>query len=67
MQWTAVSGATTYDIYIGTTSSPGFIGTINATAVRVTGFRSATVYYWKVVARTPSGSFSSAVGSFKTN
>ena len=44
MKWSAVTGATTYDIYIGTTPTPARIGSINATAVTVSGFRSATVY-----------------------
>jgi hypothetical protein len=67
MQWSAVSGALTYDIYVGTTPTPGRIGSVNATSVRVTGFRSNTVYYWKIVARTAAGSLSSAVASFRTN
>lgn len=67
MQWTAVSGATAYDIYIGTTTSPARIGTVGGTAVYVSGFRSGTLYYWKVVARTGTGSASSAVASFTTN
>ena len=67
MQWTAVSGATAYDIYIGTTNSPARIGTVGATAVYVSGFRSGTLYYWKVVARTATGYASSALASFTTN
>lgn len=67
MRWTAVQGAITYDVYIGTTAAPGRIGSVNATAVTVTGFQPATLYYWKVVARTPDSSFSSVVASFRTN
>jgi hypothetical protein len=68
MQWSAVSGALAYDIYIGTTASrQSRIGSVNATSVSVTGFRAGTVYYWRIVARTAAGSFSSSVGSFQTN
>lgn len=67
MQWTAVSGATGYDIYIGTNASPARIGTVSGTAVYVSGFRSGTLYYWKVVARTAAGSSSSTLASFTTN
>jgi len=67
MQWTAVTGAYAYDVYIGTTSSPGRIGSIGGTSASVSGFRSGTLYYWKVVARTASGSVSSPVWSFQTN
>lgn len=68
MQWSAVQGTTAYDLYIGTSaSSLSRIGSVNTTSVTVRGFRSGTVYYWKVVARTPSGSLSSSVASFRTN
>jgi hypothetical protein len=67
MQWSSVAGATVYDVYIGTTPSPGYAGSIGATSARVSGFGPRTLYYWKVVARTPSGSFSSPVVSFRTN
>ncbi len=67
MRWSAVSGASSYDIYIGTSPSPNFIGTVYSTGVNVRGFQPGTTYYWKVVARTPAGSLSSAVASFTTN
>ncbi len=66
MQWTAVPGATAYDLYVGTTASPPRIGTVGGTMVTVYGFQPGTLYYWKVVARTPTGSLSSAVASFQT-
>ena len=67
MSWSAVPGAVGYDLYVGTTSNPGKIGSLTGTSVTVRGFRAGTVYYWKVVARTGSGSVSSAVASFRTN
>ena len=67
MQWTAVTGAQAYDIFIGTTPVPAPIGTVRGTAVTVSGFQSGTLYYWKIVARTASGSVTSPVASFRTN
>jgi hypothetical protein len=66
MQWAAVQGATGYDLYVGTTTTPGRIGTVRGTSVTVSGFWPSTVFYWKVVARTPSGSVTSPVWSFGT-
>jgi hypothetical protein len=66
MQWTAVPGATVYDLYIGTNPSPSRIGTVSSTSVTVSGFRSGVTYYWKVVARSSTASSSSDVWSFRT-
>jgi hypothetical protein len=67
LSWTAVDGATSYDLYVGASSNPSRIGSVGGTSVNVSGFRSNTLYHWKVVARTRSGSVSSAVQSFRTN
>lgn len=66
LQWSGVSGATSYDVYVGTTANPGLIGSITGTAVRVSGFAGGTVYYWKIVAKGSTGSAASAVWSFQT-
>jgi hypothetical protein len=66
MQWRAVPSATAYEVYLGTQASPGMIGTVKTAAANVKGLRAGTVYYWKVVARTPIGPFSSVVRSFRT-
>jgi hypothetical protein len=66
MEWSAVPSATAYEVYVGTRASPGMIGTVKVTTAKVKGLRPGTVYYWKVVARTPIGLLGSAVGSFRT-
>jgi hypothetical protein len=66
LEWSEVPGATVYEVYLGTTGAPGIIGSVRGTAASVKGLRPATVYYWRVAARTPFGTFSSAVGSFQT-
>jgi len=56
LTWTAVSGATSYDVYFGAGSLPGTI-TANVTAASYgTGTLAAsTMYYWRVVPRNACG------------
>ena len=66
LAWSAVSGASTYDVYISTAPSPGLAGSIKGTSAQVMGTRANTVYYWKVIAHVGSSTVSSDVWSFKT-
>ncbi len=67
LNWAAVPGADSYEIYVGNTSIPVLLGSTRSTSVRIQGFESGTVYYWKIVARSSSASSTSAVWSFSTN
>lgn len=71
LTWNAVSGATGYDIYLGTTSNPTAViasnvsGTNYSYTVPVTA--TSTTYYWYVVPKNTAGSpttCSSSVSSF---
>ena len=55
LSWDAGVGATSYDVYFGTSSTPAFV--VNTTATTyITGILAAsTTYYWYVIARNPSG------------
>lgn len=54
LSWAAVSGATSYDVYFGTSSTPPFV--INQTGTSYTPTLSySTQYYWKVVAKNSAG------------
>jgi hypothetical protein len=66
LKWNAVSGALSYDLYFGTTSSPGLLGSVTTTSVNVGGLARGTTYYWKIVAKGTSGSSSSTVWWFRT-
>lgn len=66
LSWKPVTGASYYDLYVGTTASPSRIGSIVGSTVSVTGFRAGTKYYWKVVAHSASGISTSEVWSFTT-
>jgi hypothetical protein len=72
LQCGAVTGATQYQIYFGTSSTAlSLIATDTATGsvVRqaVLHLDAATTYYWRVVATNGGSSASSATWSFKTN
>ncbi len=69
IQWSAVSGATQYQVYFGSSSrSLSLYTTVNAPAVSTALYNLAagTTYYWQVVAIAGSSSASSAVWSFTT-
>src|SRR5581483_4916831 len=67
LSWSAASGATSYDVYFGTASSPAFYQNTTATSLAVSALANNTVYYWRVVAKNACGSAaSSATSSFTT-
>ena len=65
LTWNAGTGASSYDLYFGTSASPAFIATLNATSFTPT-LAANTTYYWKVVAKNAGGSTASGIASFST-
>lgn len=65
LTWSA-QHATSFDIYLGTSPNPPKILTDFVIPRATPTLKAATRYYWKVVAKSPSGSSSSAVGLFDT-
>lgn len=56
LKWNAVSGATSYDILIGTTNPPTTVAaTVITDSVVLTGAASNTTYYWYVVPKNLGG------------
>jgi hypothetical protein len=66
LQWGASSGATSYDVYLGTSSTPPLAGNTAATSYPAAALGDGTTYYWRVVARNSAGSTSSPTWSFTT-
>ena len=57
ISWTAVSTATSYDVYFGTSATPALVSTAQVGVSYSTGTLSAgTTYYWKVVPKNSGGS-----------
>lgn len=77
LNWTAGSGATSHEVYIGTDenavlnatkSSPEFKGTVSQPHFDLDGsYSSIPTYYWRVDEVTSSGTVKGAVYSFKLN
>ncbi|OWY21034.1 hypothetical protein C7N43_00940, partial [Sphingobacteriales bacterium UPWRP_1] len=70
LSWSAVSGATGYDVYFGTTSpAPTLVASNQAGTTYATGALSAlTTYYWRIVPRNSGGTATGCANwSFTTN
>jgi len=66
VSWAASSGATSYDVYFGTTTTPAFKGTTSATSLSVGKLGAGVIHYWRVVAKNSAGNTSGATWSFTT-
>jgi hypothetical protein len=66
LSWNAASGATSYDVYFGNSSSPPYLSNTTGTSYSLGALLSGTTYYWEIVARNSVGSTSSATWSFTT-
>lgn len=69
ISWTAVSGATAYDLYFGTTSTPALVGNVAVNKAYLNSLSPNTTYYWYVVPKNTGGSAtgcSSTVYTFTT-
>jgi hypothetical protein len=66
LKWETPVGATSYDVYFGTSPSPAFVTNVTTNSYTPPTLASNTTYYWQVVARNTVGTASSAVYSFTT-
>ncbi|TVQ28386.1 MAG: hypothetical protein EA382_02065, partial [Spirochaetaceae bacterium] len=67
LSWTAASGATVYDVYIGVGSIPDSpTATVAGTSHTLGTLSYNTTYQWRIVARNEGGSSTSSTWSFTT-
>jgi hypothetical protein len=67
LSWTAIAGATSYDVYFGTAAQPAFYANTAGTALKPSPLSAGTTFRWFVVARSASGvSSPSSTFSFTT-
>ena len=57
LTWAAVSGATSYDVYFGTASTPPFVANTSATSYVATTPATGT-YYWQIRPKSSAGTAS---------
>ncbi len=64
LTWNSSAGATSYDVYIGTTNPPTSLTTnVTTTTVNLTGGASSTLYYWYIVPKSTNGTLASCASS----
>ena len=66
LTWNAAAGATSYDIYFGTSSSPPQVANTVGTSYAPGTLSQDTAYYWRIVAQNGAGAASSATWEFNT-
>lgn len=66
LTWTTVSGAASYDVYLGASNPPPLAGNATCTSYSPQALANNTTYYWQVVPKGASGLVPSAVQSFTT-
>ena len=67
LSWSAAAGASSYDLYFGTASTPPLLINTTQTSYTTPNLNVGTTYYWKVVAKNGVGSASSPIWSFTTS
>ncbi len=55
LEWTPGFGATSFDIYFGTSGSPSLFTSVSATSVDSPSLQPETTYYWRVDSTGPQG------------
>jgi len=55
LNWADSAGATSYDVYFGTSSPPPFFANVATSDCGPGGLSSETHYYWQIVAKNPCG------------
>ena len=66
LSWSPATGATSYIVYLGTSSAPPEYATVSGTSVSVSRLNAGTTYFWRVVSVNSVGSASSATWQFTT-
>ena len=66
LNWSVVSGASSYNVYFGTSATPPLVTNTTAISYSPPVLRSNTTYYWMIEAQTLAGNVSSATWSFAT-
>ena len=64
LSWSSANGALSYDVYLGSSPIPSYLGTTAGTSFNVNSLLSGQGYYWQVVATNGLHSSASPVWKF---
>jgi hypothetical protein len=64
LTWSAVTGATSYDVYFGTSPTPPLVTNTTSTSYSPAALVTGTTYYWRIVGKNDTGSTTSLTFSF---
>jgi hypothetical protein len=66
LDWDDCAGASVYDVYFGTSSSPSFVGNVSTSSYNPGTLSTDTTYYWRIVAKNTYGETSGSEWQFTT-
>lgn len=66
LTWSAVTGATEYDVYFGSDPNPPLLATVTTTSYNLFRLSECSTQYWRIVARNGTQSISSPTWKFET-
>ena len=66
LSWSASSGATSYNVYLGASSSPSLVTNSTGVTYSTAALAAGTTYYWQAAAVNANGSTASPIWSFTT-
>jgi hypothetical protein len=66
LSWGASAGASSYEVYLGTTPNPAKVADTTTASYTPAGLVAGTTYYWRVSARNAQGASTSATWTFTT-
>src|SRR5208283_6200131 len=67
LTWSPSVGATSYDVYMGTSNPPPFLTNVTTTNYAPSSLAASTQYFWQIVAKSASNSSASPIWSFTTS
>ena len=66
LNWSAAVGATSYDVYFGTQSTPPLVTNTTATSYAPRTLATGTTYYWRIVSKNSAGTATTSTLNFVT-